>query len=80
MDLTTEERAEWIDDATDAIRGRMILRRLSAKQAYTALSGERAWRDELSGAILREGYERMTTGEKDLIIDPWMDYSPDSAR
>ncbi len=58
--LTIEERTEWTSDATDAIRGRMLLRMLSAEEAYTTLACERAWRDELPSAVLRAAYEEMT--------------------
>ncbi|WP_130840074.1 hypothetical protein [Corynebacterium neomassiliense] len=63
MDLTVEDRAEWIDDAKDAIRGRMLLRMLSVEEAYTALSNEHVWRNELPSAVLQEAYKQMTTGE-----------------
>ncbi|AWT25070.1 hypothetical protein Csp1_02420 [Corynebacterium provencense] len=61
--LTVEDRAEWIDDAKDAIRGLMLLRMLSVEEAYTALSNEHVWRNELPSAVLQEAYEQMTTGE-----------------
>ncbi len=63
-DLTSEERAEWVDDAVDAIRGRMILRRINAPEAYTALSRERVWRDELPADVLREACERLITKDE----------------
>jgi|GEM_PF-1034197 len=56
---TDNEREEWIKDAMEAIKGRKLLRICSLHEAYAALSGERVWRDELSGEILREAYERM---------------------
>lgn len=40
--LTAEERAEWIKDTIDALRGRMLIRRCDTEQAYTELAGERA--------------------------------------
>lgn len=40
--LTTEDRAKWIEDAFDALRGRMLIRHYDAVQAYTEFSGERA--------------------------------------
>lgn len=36
--LTVEERAEWIEDAIDALRGRLLIRPCDAVQAYTELS------------------------------------------
>lgn len=64
--LTAEERAEWIEDAIDALRGRMLIRRCDAKQAYTELAGERAWRcEELASSVLYEAYEKLHyTAEK----------------
>lgn len=56
--LTADERAEWIENAIDALRGRILIRSCDAQQAYTELAGERAWRsEELAGGVLREAYE-----------------------
>lgn len=62
--LTVEERAEWIEDAIDALRGRMLIRPCDAVKAYTELSRERAWRGEdLASGILREAYETLCRAE-----------------
>lgn len=56
--LTADERAEWIENAIDALRGRMLIRPCDVEQAYTELAGERAWRsEEFAGDVLREAYE-----------------------
>lgn len=66
--LTDNERTEWIDDATDALRGRMIIRRCDAAQAYTELARERAWRhNALTSSILREAYEKLPPPRGDTV-------------
>lgn len=64
--LTDNERTEWIDEAVDALRGRMVIRHCDAAQAYTELASERAWRrNELAGRVLCEAYAKLHPAESE---------------
>lgn len=58
--LTPEERAEWISEAEQAIRGRRLVNHCDAAQAYEELRTQRVWRrDPVAAAILREAFLAM---------------------
>lgn len=52
--LTAEEKAEWVDEAADAIRGQMKLNGILPELAVEQLSGQRAWRSSDAREILGE--------------------------
>lgn len=53
-DLTPEEKADWLEEAADAIRGRMRLHGATPKQAAEQLAKQRSWRGEDAAQILAE--------------------------
>lgn len=56
-ELTLDERAEWISEAEQAIRGRMLVHHCDATQAYEGLRTHRVWRrDPVASAVLREAF------------------------
>lgn len=57
QDLTPEEKADWLEEAADAIRGRMRLHGATPKQAAEQLSKQRSWRGGDAAQILDEALE-----------------------
>ncbi len=64
QDLTPEEKAEWLEDARDAIHGRMKTHGITPVQAVDQLSTQRAWRSGDAAEILQEALARII-----VIID-----------
>ncbi|MDN6437921.1 MAG: hypothetical protein L0K27_00455 [Corynebacterium nuruki] len=63
--LTDDERAEWIADSIDALRGRMMLRSCDVEQAYAELAAERVWRwDAVASEVLHQAYQRMHLADR----------------
>lgn len=58
-DLTAEEKADWLEEASDAIRGQMKLLGATPAQAAEQLSRQRAWRNTDAAAILRESLDNI---------------------
>lgn len=54
LDLTPEEKAEWLEEAADAIRGRMKLHGATPTEAAAQLSTQRSWRSPDAAQILQE--------------------------
>ena len=61
LDLTPEEKAEWLEEAGDAIRGRMKLHGATPVQAAEQLSTQRNWRNSDASQILREALDQIIT-------------------
>ncbi|MCI1255670.1 MAG: Z1 domain-containing protein [Corynebacterium provencense] len=58
-ELTPEEKAEWLEEAADAIRGRMKLHGVTPTVAAKQLSTQRTWRSEQARAILWEAHDQI---------------------
>lgn len=54
IEISPEEKAEWLEEAADAIRGRMRLHGATPKQAAEQLAKQRSWRGEDAAQILEE--------------------------
>ncbi|MGP9759563.1 Z1 domain-containing protein [Corynebacterium sp. AOP12-C2-36] len=80
-EITAEERAEWLEEAADAIRGRMKLLGATPTQAAEHLSGQRSWRPPDARIIL---WEALAAIEKfiDEVREPktWPILVDDSTR
>jgi hypothetical protein len=61
LDLTLEEKVEWLEEAADAIRGRMKLHGATPVQAAEQLSTQRNWRNGDASQILREALDQIIT-------------------
>ena len=57
LDLPAEEKAEWLEEAADAIRGWMKLHGATPKQAFDHLVTQRAWRRDDDAEILQEALD-----------------------